>query len=292
MAETVTTKARVWADLGLFWAAAIWGSTFFIVKGALEDIDPVILVGYRFMLAGLILLVYVLASGRNLKHHWGPAAFLAVVLWLLYIPQTVGLEYTTASNSGFITGLFVAFVPVFMWCLFRKRPGKIDIMATLVALGGLWILTGGMHDVNRGDILTLLAAVTYALHILFVDKYLKQGVDPVVLTCQQFLLVGALSLLAGLVLDLPFGINSTETIWVVLFLAIFPTFTAFLIQVLAQRITAPFKVSLIFSLEPVFAAMFAWTLGGEGFVTHRALGGLLIFSALVISSFGSPRQKA
>jgi len=291
MSEAPSAKARVMADLGLFWSAAIWGSTFFIVKGALENIDPIILVGYRFMLAGLILLIYVLASGRSLRHHWGPAAFLSIVLWLLYIPQTIGLEYTTASNSGFITGLFVAFVPLFMWAIFRKRPGRIDIMATLIALAGLWILTGGMHDVNRGDMLTLLAAVTYALHILFVDKYLKQGADPFVLTCQQFLLVGAFSLVAGLVLDLPFEVSSTDVIWVVLFLAIFPTFTAFLIQVLAQRITAPFKVSLIFSLEPVFAALFAWTLGGEDFVTHRALGGLLIFSALVISSFGSARKK-
>ncbi len=284
---TVTTKTRILADMGLLWAAAIWGSTFFIVKDALADIDPIILVGYRFTLAGLILLVYVLKTGRRLNHHWLPGLFLSVVLWLLYIPQTIGLEYTTASNSGFITGLFVAFVPIFMWLIFHRRPGRIDLLATAVALGGLWVLTGGMHDVNLGDILTLLAAVTYALHILYVDRFLKRGADPFVLTCQQFLMVGLFSLVVGVVLDLPFTIGSTQAVWVVIFLAVFPTFSAFLIQVLAQRTTAPFKVSLIFSLEPVFAALFAWTLGGEVFVTHRALGGLLIFSALVLSSFAS-----
>jgi drug/metabolite transporter (DMT)-like permease len=290
--STVTTKTRVLADVGLFWAAAIWGSTFFIVKDVLNDIDPIILVGYRFTFAGVILLAYVLYTGRKLNHHWGPGVFLSVVLWLLYIPQTIGLEYTTASNSGFITGLFVAFVPIFMWLIFHRRPGRIDLAATAVALSGLWVLTGGMHDINLGDILTLFAAVTYALHILYVDRFLKKGADPFVLTCQQFLLVGIFSLVIGLVLDLPFEIGSTKAIGVVLFLAIFPTFTAFLIQVLAQKITAPFKVSLIFSMEPVFAAIFAWTLGGEHFVTHRALGGLLIFSALVLSSFAGRRHKA
>jgi len=273
--STVTTKTRVLTDLGLLWAAAIWGATFFIVKDALTDIDPIILVGYRFTLAGLILLVFVLRTGRGLNHNWGPGIFLSVVLWLLYIPQTVGLEYTTASNSGFITGLFVAFVPLFMWLIFHRRPGQIDILATAVALSGLWVLTGGMHDVNLGDILTLLAAVTYALHLLYIDRFLKRGADPFVLTCQQFLLVGVFSLAVGVVFDLPFAVGSTRAIGIVIFLALFPTFSAF---------------SLIFSLEPVFAALFAWTLGGEGFVTHRALGGLLIFSALVLSSFSSRRS--
>jgi len=116
-----------------------------------------------------------------------------------------------------------------------------------------------------------------------VDKYLREGDDPYTLCFQQFLVVGLLILLAGVVLGLPFSFGTTTAIWIILFLAIFPTFSAFLIQVVAQKATSPLRVSLIFAFEPVFAAMFAWTLGGETAILHRALGGLLIFLAMIIS---------
>ena len=291
MHTTPPTYKRVLADLGLFYSAAIWGSTFFLVKAALTDIDPVILVGYRFLLAGLVLLGYVLYSRRPILVGLGRAALLGVLIWFLYIPQTIGLKYTTASNSGFITGLFVAFVPLFLWTIFKRRPTRWEVIASGVSLVGLWILTGGMTDMNLGDMLTLITAMMYALHVLFSDKYMKERVDPYVISCQQFLIVGILSLATGLVFDLPFGIKSTAALWTVLFLALFPTLMAFLIQMLAQRITAPMKVSLIFALEPVFAALFAWTLGGEQFVTHRAIGGLLIFAALVLSGIAPTIRK-
>ena len=287
----VSGRKKALADSGLLYASAIWGSTFFLVKSALADIDPVIMVGYRFLLAGLLLLVFLKITRRPFFVGLGRAAFLSVILFFLYIPQTVGLEYTTASNSGFITGLFVAFVPIFLRVIFRRRPTMMELLASIISLAGLWILTGGMSDINIGDILTLVAAMTYALHVLYSDKYMKAGIDPFVISCQQFLMVGLLSLLAGALFDLPFGIGSTSAGLVVVFLALFPTLSAFVIQMLAQRFTSPLRVSLIFALEPVFAAMFAWTLGGETIVRHRALGGLLIFTALVVSGIRFPLRK-
>lgn len=276
------------ADIGLFYCAAIWGSTFFLVKGALADIDPIVMVGYRFLIAGGLLLVFLVTTGRNVFVGLGRAAFLAVILSLLYIPQTVGLKYTTASNSGFITGLFVFFTPVCLLALFRNRPTLMEWIASGLSLAGLWVLTGGLHEVNLGDGLTLIAALTYALHVLYSDKYMKAGVDPYVISCQQFLLVGTLSLLAGWAFGAPFSVESASAGLVVLFLALFPTLSAFLIQMLAQRITSPLRVTLIFALEPVFAALFAWTLGGEVIVAHRALGGGLIALALAISGLPTP----
>jgi len=287
---TATPKyKRVLADTGLFYAAAIWGSTFFMVKEALAGIDPVILVAYRFLLAGGVMLVFLLITGRPVLQGLRRGAVLAVLLWLLYIPQTIGLGYTTASNSGFITGLFVIFVPIFMRSVFRRKPSMTEWIASGVALIGLWVLTGGMTDFNLGDGLTLLAAVTYALHVLYSDKYMKAGLDPFIISCQQFLIIGVLSLITGIVFRLDFGIHTPTAIWTTLFLALFPTLSAFVIQMWAQKITTPMKVSLIFALEPVFAALFAWTLGGETPVLHRALGGLFIFTALVISGLPVPR---
>ncbi len=286
-----TQRNSTLAHIGLFYSAAIWGSTFFIVKDVLSDIDPVILVAYRFIMAGLILLGYLFATGRPVFSGIKRAAFLAVILFLLYIPQTVGLKYTTASNSGFITGLFVAFVPIFLKTIFKRNPTVMEVIASIVSLIGLWVLTGGMRDINIGDMLTLMAAVTYALHVLYSDKYMKQGMDPFVLTCQQMLIVGILSLVAGAALNLPFGVGSAKAWWIVIFLALLPTMSAFVIQVLAQRIVSPVRVSLVFALEPVFAGIFAWTLGGETVVMHRALGGLLIFLALILSGLPTPWKK-
>jgi len=279
------------SDIGLLYAASIWGATFFMVKAALTDIDPIIMVAYRFLIAGGILLLYLLYKKRNVFEGFGRSVFLAVLLWFLYVPQTMGLQYTTASNSGFITGLFIAFVPFFLRTIFKRKPNVMEVTASVISLLGLWVLTGGMTDINIGDILTLSAAMTYALHLLFSDRFMKGGADPLLISCQQFLIVGILSVLTGLVFDLPFTVGTLKTGGIVLFLALFPTLVAFVIQMLAQKITSPLRVSLIFALEPVFAALFAWTLGGEDFVTHRALGGLLIFAALIISGMPAPHIK-
>ena len=279
---------KIISDIGLLYAAAIWGSTFFIVKGSLEYIDPVILVGYRFIIATLLVALLCIITKRPLFKNIRKGVVLGIFIWLLYIPQTIGLGITTASNSGFITGLFVAFVPIFSFLIFRRVPSLIGITATLISLSGLWILTGGLTDINKGDILTLLAAMTYAIHILYVDKFLKDGDDPFTLCFQQFLFVGIASLAVGGIVGLPFGWGNASTGWIVLFLAVFPTFSAFFIQVVAQKYTSPIRVSLIFAFEPVFAAIFAWTLGGEQIILHRALGGLLIFLAMIIS--GLPRD--
>jgi len=295
MPKTTSKRTLILADIGLLYAAGIWGATFFIVKSTLADIDPVVLVGYRFLLAGLGLLVYVKMSGRRLTTGLKQAAVLGCLLWTLYIPQTMGLQYTTASNSGFITGLFVAFVPLFLLTIFKRRPTVAEMAASAISLAGLWVITGGLVDINVGDMLTVITAIAYAMHLLYADKYMKNGIDPFVSACQQFLIVGILSLITALVFDLPFGITSNRAIWMVIFLAVFPTLSAFVIQMTAQKIARPLRVSLIFALEPVFAAMFAWTLGGEAFVLHRALGGLLIFAALVISGMPHPdaiRRKA
>jgi len=285
-------RKRLLADIGLAYAAAIWGSTFFLVKGALVDIDPVTMVAYRFLLAGAVLLVYVLSTKRRILEGLGRAFFLSVILYLLYIPQTVGLGFTTASNSGFITGLFVFFVPVFMITIFRHRPTVMELVGAAVSLIGLWVLTGGLHDINVGDSLTLIAALTYALHVLYSDRYMKAGIDPYVISCQQFLMVGLLSLLSIWLFGRPVAVHSTSAATVVVFLALFPTLSAFLIQMLAQKITAPVKVSLIFAFEPVFAGIFAWTVGNEVFVPRRALGGLFIFLALIISGLGANSKRA
>jgi drug/metabolite transporter (DMT)-like permease len=287
-------KSRL-ADIALLYAAAIWGATFFVVKDSLATIDPVVLVGYRFLLAAAVLAIGLKIAKRPLFLYWKESTFLGIILWGLYISQTIGLKYTTASNSGFITGLFVAFVPFFTLMMNRKTRILPQMPAVLLSLLGLWLLTGGLTDINRGDWLTLIAAMTYAGHLLYVDRFVKQGLDVYILSFQQFLFVGLLSLLTAAVFRLPFVPTSTDAIGYVVFLALLPTLSAFVLQLIAQKVVPPIRVSLILALEPVFAALFAWTLGGEIFIPRRALGGLLIFVAMVLSdlpAFLDRRRKA
>ena len=277
----------LFADMGLLYAAAIWGATFYMIKDNLDFIDPVVLTGYRFTLAAFILGVVLKISGRNILEKWKQGLTLGFVLWILYLPQTVGLKYTTASNSAFITGLFVAFLPFFYFIFLKRPPALPRVIAVVISLAGLWLLTGGLAEVNIGDMMTIITAAAYALHIMFVDKFVKQGVDPYIISFQQFAVVGILSLITGAVFALPFNIASGGAFWLVVFLAVFPTITAFVVQTVSQKFTTPLKVSLILSMEPVFAAIFAWTLGSETFIAQRAVGGLLIVAAILISEFSS-----
>jgi drug/metabolite transporter (DMT)-like permease len=289
MTKLVSKNAA--ANIGLFYAAAIWGSTFFIVKDSLRFISPTMLVGYRFTLAAAILAAYLLYRKQPLFRNLKQGLFMGIFLWLLYITQTIGLKITTASNSGFITGLFVAFVPIFAFFLFKKRPTYFGLAAVLLSILGLWLLSGGLKELNAGDILTLAAAMTYAIHILLADRYLKSGTDPYALCFQQFAFVGVLSLVLGAFETNPLIPQNSSVIGIVLFLAIFPTLSAFVIQLVAQKFVSPLRVSLIFAFEPVFAALFAWTAGGELFRPERALGGLLIFVAMIVSGLERPTRN-
>jgi len=284
----LSIKAKsIFADIGLFYSAAIWGSTFFIVKRALDSIDPVMLVGYRFLIAAAILFVPLLIARKSLIRYLKEGIILGILLWILYIAQTIGLKYTSAANSGLITGLFVAFVPVFSIIIFRKIPSVTAVTATLISVSGLWVLTGGLKEINFGDMITLITAIAYAIHILYADKFIKRGADPYVLSFQQFMFMGIASLIAGVIFKLPFTIGSREAFDMMLFLAVFPSLTAFAIQLIAQRYTPPIRVSLILAFEPVFAVIFAWTLGNEAYSFNKMMGGILIFAALIISGIPS-----
>ncbi len=290
-ANTASRKFQLWADAGLLYAALIWGTTFVIVKSALTGVDAVTMVGYRFLIAGSLLLVYLLIKKRPVLPNFRQGLFLSLILWTLYVTQTAGLNYTTASNSGFITGLFVLWVPVFLVTLFRRRPTVMEVLASIISLVGLWVLTGGLKEVNVGDLLTIVASMAYALHLLLSDKYMKAEIDPVSISCQQFLLVGIGSVIFSAISGRSFEVTTSGAWWAIIFLAIFPTLTAFVIQMFAQRHTSPLRVSLIFALEPVFAAATAWTIGGELFTTHGAIGGGCIVLGLALSGIQLPNRS-
>jgi len=265
---------------GLVYSALVWGATFFMVKDALQGVHPAALVGWRFLLAALFLLPFALRRplGRLLKE----GAILGCLLIALYVAQTTGLRYTTASNSAFITGGFILFVPPFMYFYAGEAPHPGHWAAVILALAGLWLVTGGIAGINRGDAMTVIAAFTYTAHVFATDRYVRADADTLLLAFHQFWIAGIVCLAGSAALGVPLGVASAKTAWVILFLTLVPTLSAFFIQMTAQKHVKPMTVSLIFSLEPVFAALFAWTIGGEAFRPRGALGGAMVVAAIVL----------
>ena len=284
--EKPSGRSKPWLDLGLFYCAAIWGSTFIVVKDALSGVHPVAMVAIRFGMAALLLLPWALRRPKftsQLKE----GALLSVFLTGLYLTQTYGLLYTSAANSGFITGLFIIFIPGFMFLQRRQQPKWLEAVSAVLAVYGLWLLTGGVGGFNKGDALTLVAAVTYAAHVVFTDKYMKAGSDMLLLAFHQFWCVSLTSFLLAAALGYPLAVAGAKWWGIIIFLAVFPTLSAYFIQMLAQKEAEPFKVGLIFTLEPVFAALFAWTLGGEKFFLVKAAGGALIVSGMLLGELAA-----
>jgi len=272
--------AKRWGEAALLYCAVCWGSTFFIVKHALRDLQPLPLIAYRFLFSALLILPFL--RGRSLRAGLPQGALLSVFVVTLFLSQTVGLQWTTATNSGFITGLFVLFVPVFGLVLFSRKPRPSQWVAIILALAGLWLLTGGILGFNRGDGLTLIAAAAYALHLLLTDRYVKTG-DPVVLAFHQLWITGLSALLAGAASRASFRISATPDWFVIGFLALFPTVLGFFAQMVGQRHVSPIRAALLLSLEPGFAAIFSWRLGGEAMTLNIEAGGGLILAAILLS---------
>lgn len=282
--EAAATGARARGrvhELGLVYCATIWGATFYVVKDALAAVDATTLVAYRFLLASAVLLPWALP---RLKRGWvlKEGAILGAFLAASYLTQTIGLRYTSASSSGFITGLFVLFVPVFLLLFLGSPPSGAQWAATALALAGLWLLTGGPGQFNQGDGLTVLTAMAYAAHVLATDRFVKTDADPIVLAFHQFWITGVGSLALALATGAPLRVDLVAAGGPILFLTLFPTLSAFVTQMVCQRHVTPVTATLIFVLEPVFAALFAWTLGGEVFVPARAAGGGLVVGAMLL----------
>lgn len=281
---------KLWPELALIYASIVWGSTFFIVKGCLTDIHPVTLVAYRFCAAAVILGAILAYFKKPLWKSITQGACLGVLVWISMLTQTLGLQYTSATNSGFITALFVVFVPILNFFLKKTYPSFFQGIAIVLTVFGLWLLTNGIKGFNQGDFLTLLCAWVSAMHILASDKFTKVS-DPYTLCFQQFAVIGALSVLTMFIFQLPITFSSTSTGWTLLFLILFPTLITFLIQLLVQTKLEPIRVSVILSLEPLFAALFACWLGGESFSLWKGIGGGLLLTAMCIAELPTSKIR-
>jgi drug/metabolite transporter (DMT)-like permease len=270
------------AELLLVVTTFIWGSTFVIVKGALADAPPFPFIAIRFVLAGMLMLL-VMARGRIEREAVLPSLLLGVALFAGYAFQTWGLVFTTPSKSAFITGFSVILVPLI--ALIQGHPLRMgNAGGAALGLLGLYflVLPSGVGAVNRGDLLTLLGALSFAAHIVLVGNYTRR-ISFLQLASGQILTVGFIAILA-----VPLGparvLHWTgRLVFAVVVTAIFATAFAFGAQVWAQRHTPPAHTALIFALEPVFAALTSLVVTGERLGGKGLVGSGLVLAGMVIS---------
>lgn len=275
---------RLTAEIFLFGTTFIWASTFVVLKWGLENISPLLLTALRFSLAGgLFILIFPKALLTVSRQELWKGGFLGFLLFMGFAFQTVGLEYTTASKSAFVTGLLVVFTPFIQILVERRMPTAGNIFGVVTAFAGLWLLTapaGGSF--NRGDTLTLLCAVAFSVYIVYLDLA-SRSLHVLRLTVIQVLSVALFSWFAVWFLETPSIEVNAASIGIVAYLAVAATMLTGYIQTRYQKETTPTRAAVIYTVEPVWAALFAALALGETLGPSGIAGGGLILTGVLIS---------
>jgi drug/metabolite transporter (DMT)-like permease len=269
------------AELSLVGIAAIWGLTFTMVQDAVRELPVLDFLGYRFTAAAVLVAIVFRRALRELSSEgWRAGLLMGVFLTASYVLQTFGLQHTSASNTGFITGLFVVITPILAALVLRERVGALGWTAAIVSAFGLYLLSG-THGFNaRGDGLVLLCAVAVAAHILVTSRAARDH-HPGALLVVQLGFCGLACLAAGAAtggLEAPRG----GTVWLALAVtAVFASALGFFVQTYAQRHAPPSRTALILASEPAFGGLFGYLLAGDRLSTTAWLGAALIMAAIV-----------
>lgn len=278
----MTVKSR--AEGVLIALTMIWGSTFVIGKIVLQNMSPLQMIAIRFVLSSAFFLAFffrrIFPLNRRQVIRGG---ILGIFLFLGFVAQTVGLTVTTASKSAFITGMMVVFVPLLQIVIERRAPKLGNIAGVAVVSAGLWLLTSPSgSSFNAGDALTLLCAVLFAVYIVYIDV-VAHDMSAMQLTFLQMATNAVLALGATLAFDtfpsrLPAG-----TLAAILYLTVFATILTTFLQTRFQKETTPTRAAIIFTIEPVVAAVSAAVVLGEQLGLGGAVGGGLIIGGVLLS---------
>lgn len=285
----------VW-KIALAGAAAIWGGSFVVIKGALDVVPPCWLMFVRFFFSALI--VGALFWKRVRPHLDASTLRCGAVLGILsgtaFVVQNIGLTDTTPGRNAFLTATYCVMVPFVNWAVAHRRPGATSIVAAALGILGVGLLSLGDDfsvGLSWGDMLTLLSAVLYALHIVAVARFSASGHEVMTMTVTQLAMSAVVSLAAALVLEgvINFGVFADPGIWGALFyLVILSSAVCMVMQNLGQAHVPPAPASLLLSLESVFAVIASVLFYGEVVTPRLACGFASIFAAVVVSEVGVP----
>jgi len=282
-------NAQKKAELILFLTSFIWGGTFVAVKLGLNDMSPVFYTAIRFLIALVIFLPLLYRKIFPMSIAlFKQGLILGVFLLAGFITQVIGLEMTTASKSGFFTGTLVVFTPLLQIFIERKLPRIGNLVGVMLVMLGLFLLTSPEgSSFNMGDGLTLICAVLYAFYIIYLDVFTvdsdssQQNVFP--LTFMQFAVVGVGALFYSLLFEeiafAPTATVLTSLAYTSLLATLLTTYT----QTRFQKDTTPTRAAIIFSIEPVISAVFAYFILNEVLGILGIIGGAILVCGIIIS---------
>jgi len=271
------------ALLALVVVTAVWGVTFVQVKDAVELYPLFAFLAVRFAIASIVLTAPAAGRMRSLgRSGWLAGGSLGLLLAVGYALQTAGLERTTVSSAGFITGLYVVFTPLLALLLFRTRVGGAVWVGVALAVAGLAMLSGVGAGDPFGDLLVLLGSAAYSVQIVLMERYAPRY-DPVAFTQAEMLAAFAGFAVVALALgqvEVPHG----WTVWgALLVTGIFASALGFLVQTWAQRRTSATRTALAFAMEPVWAGIFGFWLAGDRLGAIGWGGCAVIMAGIVVA---------
>jgi len=291
------TKTKLYeyrADILLLTVAIAWGITFLMVQDAIDTTPVYAFLFYRFSLASIIMFFISYKYLKNInKQTILYGVVLGTFLFSGFATQTFGLAYTKSSIVAFITGLNVICVPFLAYIIFKDKVRKNVLVASIIAVFGLYLLTmSGALSIGKGELLTLFCAIFFALQIIFTGKYSKE-VDVFSLVLIQLITVSIYSLIFSLIFDdRTFNIDFNYTFYkAVIVTAIFATVYAFLIQTYMQQFTTATKTAVIFTMEPVSAAIYGYFVGNEILTSIQLFGAVLIIFATLVAELDFSKIK-
>lgn len=282
MSESSSRVLR--AEAALVAVAAVWGLTFVTVKDAVESVSVSAFLAYRFLAATALVALIAYADVRRLtRHGWLAGIAMGALLTAGYAFQTAGLQYTSASKAGFITGLFVVLTPLFHALVPGGKKASLTVWgAALMATLGLWLMTELEGAAGKGDVLVFFCACSFALHILVTNWAVgRHAVGALVVV--QLGVCGLASLIYGAGTGQLNVAITGELVWALILTAVFASAIGFVVQTYAQRHVPPARTALVLASEPAFAGLFGFLLAGDRLGLRGWAGAVIISGAILWS---------
>ena len=288
-------KKQLGNSLLLLLTATIWGSAFVAQSVGMEHVGPFTFTFSRSIIGGIVLLPCILLLGKwkkgfATKVEWIGGICCGIALCVASNFQQVGIQFTTVGKAGFITALYVVLVPIFG--LFLKKRVPILIWGCVgLSVIGLYLLCmpAGAFTLALGDLLVLICAVLFTVHILVIDHFSPKG-DGVVISCIQFFTCGILSGIPMLFFENPSVGSMLDAKWSILYAGVLSSGVAYTLQVVAQKNVNPTVASLIMCLESVVAVLAGWIVLGQDMSSREILGCVLMFVAIVLAQLPVPEK--
>lgn len=289
-------KKQLSGGIALLGATVIWGSAFIAQSVGMDKIGPFTFQAVRCFLAVVFLFPAsaLFSRGKPFWKSWADPALwrsgviCGLALFAASSLQQIGLVYTDAGKAGFLTAMYIVFVP-FLGLFVGQKPGRNALLSLIPAIVGLYLLScTSVSGINKGDVLLLLCAVAFSVQILLIDRHCA-GLDGLKLNCIQALVVAVLSVPWALLTE-TVDASLIAACWLPLgYAGILSMGVAYTLQIVGQKRVAPSAAALLMSLESVFAALFGWLLLHETMTRAELLGCALVFAAVVISQL--PEKK-